>query len=130
MRASPMASHAKQAFSRVAGPAGRRSFATSTRLETNYGFIGLGQMGEYPVVSLVATTADGTMTGYPMARNLRSKIAESDTLFIHDINPAMSERFEKEVGNVKVVKNVREIAENSVCVAHIQSLVNILLQPT
>ena len=67
-----MASHAKQAFSRVAGPAGRRSFATSTRLETNYGFIGLGQMGEYPVVSLVATTADGTMTGYPMARNLRS----------------------------------------------------------
>ena len=62
----------------------------------------------------LAAAADGDTTGYPMARNLRSKIAESDTLFIHDIDPAMSERFEQEVGNVKVVKSVREVAENSV----------------
>ena len=64
--------------------------------------------------SSIAIAADGTTTGYPMARNLRNKIAESDTMFIHDIDPAVSQRFEKEVGNVKMVKSVREVAENSV----------------
>lgn len=49
-----------------------------------------------------------------MARNLRNKIAQSDTMFIHDVNPAVCEQFEKEVGNVKVAQSVREIAENSV----------------
>ena len=32
--------------SRLAGPASRRSFASTSRLDASYGFIGLGQMGE------------------------------------------------------------------------------------
>ena len=51
-------------------------------------------------------------------------------MFIHDIDPAVSERFEKEVGNVKVVESVREIAENSVRLAHVQVPSNTRLQPT
>lgn len=50
-----------------------------------------------------------------MAKNLRSKIAESDTMFIHDVNPATTEKFAEEVGNVKVGKDVRDVAENAVC---------------
>jgi len=52
-----------------------------------------------------------------MARNLRLKIAPSDTMYIHDVNPAVLEQFEKEVGNVKVAQNVRELAEKSVRLA-------------
>ena len=53
--------------------------------------------------------------GYPMAKNLRAKIAESDTMFIHDVNPATTEQFAKEVGNVEIGKNVRDVAEKTVC---------------
>lgn len=49
-----------------------------------------------------------------MAKNLRTKIKESDTMFIHDVNTAVAEQFKKEVGNVTVANNVREIAEQSV----------------
>ena len=52
-----------------------------------------------------------------MARNLRSKIAPSDTMYIHDVNPAVLDQFQKEVGDVKVAQNVRELAEASVCIA-------------
>ncbi|KAK4540508.1 hypothetical protein LTR36_009146 [Oleoguttula mirabilis] len=107
-----------QSFSGLAGPASRRSFATSRRTEASYGFVGLGQMG------------------YPMARNLRSKIAQSDTMFIHDVNPAVCEQFEKEVGNVKVVNSVREIAENSETILtvlpkphHVQNVFQQMLRP-
>jgi hypothetical protein len=50
-----------------------------------------------------------------MAQNLRSKIADSDTLIIHDVNPAVTEQFAKEVGKVTVAQDVREVAEKSVC---------------
>ncbi|KAK5121533.1 hypothetical protein LTR85_005366 [Meristemomyces frigidus] len=108
-----------QAFSSaLAGPASRRSFATSRRADASYGFIGLGQMG------------------YPMARNLRSKIAQSDTMCIHDVNPAVCEQFEKEVGNVKVVQSVRDIAENSETILtvlpqphHVQNVFQQMLRP-
>ena len=49
-----------------------------------------------------------------MATNLRTKIASSDTMLIHDVNPAVTEQFAKEVGNVSVAQSVREVAEKSV----------------
>ena len=50
-----------------------------------------------------------------MANNLRSKISSSDKMFIHDVNPAVTEQFAKEVGNVEIAQSVRDVAENSVC---------------
>lgn len=49
-----------------------------------------------------------------MARNLRNKLPESDTMVIHDVNPAVTEQFVKEVGRVSIAENVRELAEKSV----------------
>ena len=49
-----------------------------------------------------------------MAKNLRTKIASTDTMFIHDVNPAVTQAFSDEMGNVTVAKSVREVAENSV----------------
>lgn len=51
-----------------------------------------------------------------MAKNLRTKIPESDEMVIHDLNPKTTEQFAQEVGNVTVAKNVREVAENTVSV--------------
>ena len=50
-----------------------------------------------------------------MARNLRTKISESDTMVIHDVNPTACESLAKEIGNVEVAKSVREVAEKAVC---------------
>lgn len=50
-----------------------------------------------------------------MAKNLRTKIPSSDSMIIHDVNPAVTEQFAKEVGNVSIANNVRELAEQSVC---------------
>ncbi|KAF3932325.1 hypothetical protein ABW19_dt0209171 [Dactylella cylindrospora] len=82
-----------------------RSFSTSSNLRASWGFIGLGQMG------------------YPMAKNLRAKIPESDTLTIYDINEAATNQFIKEsnvsgpipgtAAGVRVAKNVKEVAQNS-----------------
>ncbi|KAK5160793.1 hypothetical protein LTS14_001806 [Recurvomyces mirabilis] len=85
----------KQVFSRSTGATARRGFATTTRLDASYGFIGLGQMG------------------YPMASNLRSKISSSDKMYIHDVNPAVTEQFAKEIGNVEIAQSVRDVAEKS-----------------
>lgn len=52
--------------------------------------------------------------GYPMAKNLRAKIAESDTMLIHDVNPAVTKKFAEEVGKVSIAENVREVAEKTV----------------
>jgi len=49
-----------------------------------------------------------------MAKNLRTKILESDTMYIHDVNTAALDSFVKEVGKATVAKNVREVAENTV----------------
>ena len=56
-----------------------------------------------------------------MATNLRSKISSSDTLIIHDVNPKVTEQFAKEVGNVTVAQNVREVAENSVRIGQLRA---------
>ncbi|KAK1061380.1 hypothetical protein LTR12_002014 [Friedmanniomyces endolithicus] len=107
-----------RAFGDLAGPASRRGFATSTRSQDSYGFIGLGQMG------------------YPMAKNLRSKIPSSDTMFIHDVNPKVTEEFAKEVGNVTIAQSVREVAENGQTVFtvlpephHVQNVFQQMLKP-
>lgn len=70
-----------------------------------YGFIGLGQMG------------------YPMAKNLRTKIPASDTLYIHDVNPTICEKFAAEFKGVEIAGNVRELAENS------QTILTVLPEP-
>lgn len=50
-----------------------------------------------------------------MARNLRAKIPAEDTLFVHDVNTAATERFiEEHPQGVTVAKSVREVAENAV----------------
>lgn len=61
-------------------------------------------------------------SGYPMAKNLRSKIPKSDTLYIYDPNTAATSNFVKEVGSategqggpVEIVANPREVAEKAV----------------
>lgn len=55
-------------------------------------------------------------TGYPMAKNLRAKIPEGDSMTVFDVNTAAVERFVKEAepSNVTVAKAPREVVENSV----------------
>lgn len=54
--------------------------------------------------------------GYPMAKNLRTKIPASDTMVIHDVNPTILEQFKAEHNNnVTIAKDVREVSENTVC---------------
>lgn len=50
-----------------------------------------------------------------MAKNLRAKIPAEDTLFVHDVNTAATERFSEEHPHgVSVASSVREVAENAV----------------
>jgi 3-hydroxyisobutyrate/3-hydroxypropionate dehydrogenase len=56
-----------------------------------------------------------------MAKNLRAKIPESDTLTIFDVNTASVEAFSKEAipaAGVVVAKSPREVAEKSVSHIH------------
>jgi 3-hydroxyisobutyrate dehydrogenase len=67
---------------------------------TKYGFIGLGQMG------------------HGMAKNLRQKIRNSDTLYTYDINREVLAKFKEEfggVGDVVIANSPREIGEVCVC---------------
>jgi 3-hydroxyisobutyrate dehydrogenase len=51
-----------------------------------------------------------------MAKNLRAKIPEGDTLTVFDVNPATLEQFSQEAVPTGVVlaKNPREVVENAV----------------
>ncbi|PWY94669.1 3-hydroxyisobutyrate dehydrogenase [Aspergillus sclerotioniger CBS 115572] len=86
----------------------RTSFSSSVQRSATWGFIGLGQMG------------------YNMAKNLRAKIPETDTLLIRDVNEDSMSRFVKEAGEatrssgagdgtseVLVAQTARELAEKS-----------------
>ncbi|KAK3068475.1 hypothetical protein LTR53_013911 [Teratosphaeriaceae sp. CCFEE 6253] len=71
-----------------------------------------------------------------MATNLRNKIAASDTMYIHDVNPAVTEQFAKEVGNVTIADCVRDVAENAQTVFtvlpephHVQNVFQQMLRP-
>ncbi|KAK4494553.1 hypothetical protein PRZ48_013909 [Zasmidium cellare] len=114
----PASSLRQSLRSAVAGPTSRRTFATQSRLQASYGFIGLGRMG------------------YPMAKNLRTKIPSSDTMFIHDVNPTICEKFASEHKNVTVSQSVREVAENSETILtvlpephHVQNVFQQMLRP-
>ncbi|KMO99862.1 3-hydroxyisobutyrate dehydrogenase [Coccidioides immitis RMSCC 2394] len=74
-----------------------RSFSTTLSRDATWGFIGLGQMG------------------YPMAKNLRAKIPESDTLLICDSNPDATKRFTAEQSGkrIEVASSPRELAGRS-----------------
>lgn len=57
------------------------------------------------------------LLGYPMARNLRSKIPQSDTLIIHDRNSDATSRFVEETGSkgkVEIAATPKDAAEKSV----------------
>ncbi|KAJ4526258.1 hypothetical protein HRR83_001449 [Exophiala dermatitidis] len=74
-----------------------RHFSCSATREASWGFIGLGAMG------------------YPMAKNLRAKIPEGDTMTVFDVNTASLEKFSQEATptGVIVAKSPREVVENS-----------------
>lgn len=70
------------------------------------------------------------MAGYPMAKNLRARIPEGDTLVIHDRNTEATSKFIHEIGiaaanvgadrkgqGIEVVNTPREVAEKSVSAA-------------
>ncbi|KAK9371768.1 6-phosphogluconate dehydrogenase [Lipomyces chichibuensis] len=78
----------------------RRNFSLTLPGRASWGFIGLGQMG------------------YNMAKNLRSKIPPSDTLFICDTNANATAKFVQELSatdkfDIRVAKSARELAEKS-----------------
>lgn len=50
-----------------------------------------------------------------MAKNLRAKIDESDSLIVFDVNAEACEKLKKEVGNVDIAKDVQEVGEKAVC---------------
>jgi len=52
-----------------------------------------------------------------MAKNLRQKLPNHDTLIVQDINKDASRKFEGELSDFKVVvaSTAREVAEKSVC---------------
>lgn len=90
----------------------RRTLTTTSPLQTNYGFIGLGRMG------------------FPMARNLRSKIPKEDKLVVFDVNETATKEFLGvfnagmeilDVGETTVAKDVRDVAEKSVCAQYVFS---------
>jgi hypothetical protein len=51
-----------------------------------------------------------------MAKNLRQKVPKEDTLFIHDVNSAILDQFQKELDGYKVyiTKSAREVAAAAV----------------
>lgn len=55
-----------------------------------------------------------------MAKNLRAKIPEGDTLTIFDVNTSSTDKLKSEAGssNLSIAKSPREVAEKSVCTLH------------
>jgi hypothetical protein len=55
--------------------------------------------------------------GYPMARNLRAKIPEGDTMTVFDVNSSSSKKLVEEVAPaaLTVAAGPREVAEAAVC---------------
>lgn len=62
--------------------------------------------------------------GYPMAKNLRAKIPEGDTMTIFDVNTSSTEKLKSEAGSSKleIAKSPREVAEKSVSLAEKNSI--------
>lgn len=70
-----------------------------------------------------------TAVGYRMAKNLRTKIPETDMMVVIDVNKAASEKFVKELSqfNIVVAESAREVAEKSVSIPCLHNI-PILLQ--
>jgi 3-hydroxyisobutyrate dehydrogenase len=75
------------------------------------------------------------LQGYPMAKNLRAKIPETDTLIICDTNPKATGKFVEEVGiatsstnspgkgtGIHIAENPREVAQKSVSLSRLSDL--------
>lgn len=76
------------------------------------------------------------MSGYPMAKNLRSKIPSSDSMIIHDVNPTILEQFQAEHSNVTIAKDVREVSDTADVILtvlpephHVQNVFHQMLRP-
>jgi 3-hydroxyisobutyrate/3-hydroxypropionate dehydrogenase len=108
-----------------------RLFSTSTVRESIWGFIGLGAMGKLANTLMFPQKDIDLLQGYPMAKNLRAKIPEADTLIICDTNPKATEKFVEEVGiatsstnargegtRIHIAENPREVAQKSVSLSH------------
>jgi len=75
--------------------------------------------------------------GYSMAKNLRAKIPAEDTLFIHDVNAAATQKFlEENPSGVHIAGNVREVAENAEFIItalpepqHVKGVYKAMLEP-
>ncbi len=105
-----------------------RSFSVSASRSAQYGFIGLGQMGEWNCL-LTALSMLTVEIGYNMALNLQSKLPSTDTLLIQDINTEATKRFLAEVeaaqpggAAVRIANSVREATDESVCTANMFSI--------
>lgn len=61
---------------------GRKCFSTSQQKLANYGFIGLGQMGQH------------------MARHIYNKLEPDDKLYVHDTSPEATKSFVKSVTEI------------------------------
>lgn len=94
-----------------------------------FGFIGLGQMGKKlrrpsysaktEINALRKIKPKLTIIGYPMARNLRMKLPETDKVIVLDINRDVMGRFVTETQGagsrqVDLAQSAREVAEKAV----------------
>jgi 3-hydroxyisobutyrate dehydrogenase len=95
-----------------------RSFSVSSKRGAQWGFIGLGQMGNALFSSTMSVP--NIPIGYNMARNLQSNLPSTDSLLIYDVNAEATKVFVEEKQQpsggpiVKVACGVREAVENSV----------------
>jgi hypothetical protein len=96
MRCTALGSPVWRAATASSNPA--RFFSTSTAREATWGFVGLGAMGMLENKCKPLRWILTSMPGYPMAKNLRAKIPETDTLIICDTNPDATKRFVEEAG--------------------------------
>ncbi|EPS43325.1 hypothetical protein H072_2689 [Dactylellina haptotyla CBS 200.50] len=90
-----------------------RFFSASPATQAKWGFIGLGQMG------------------YPMAKNLRAKIPDTDSLIVYDINEPATSRFVEETNSLTGSGGASVIVAQSLQdVAHVSdTVITMLPQP-
>ena len=64
-----------------------------------------------------------------MAKNLRAKIPEADTMTVFDVNAASLEKFSQEASpsGVIIAKSPREVAENAVSTSRMRIIWSCLL---
>ncbi|KAF2857317.1 3-hydroxyisobutyrate dehydrogenase-like protein [Piedraia hortae CBS 480.64] len=99
--------------------AARRGFCSGNGLRTDYGFIGLGQMG------------------FPMAVNLGRHTPDADKLHVYDVNEKALDSISTKVGEkLRVEESVHEVAKKSDVIitalpepSHVKSVFEQMLHP-